>query len=152
MIRQLLALVLFAAAALLACQSGEAGSKRSDGKVKVEAKAGKADGGKQTIAVTIDIDKGWHVYANPVKHPMFEEAATVVEIRAGGKKVDAKVKYPAGTERTEKGVGKLQIYEGQVVIEAVVEGGTGPYEVSVRVNACDEGKCLPSGTVKVQVP
>ena len=31
------------------------------------AKGSKLDAdGKQTVAITIQIDKGWHIYANPV--------------------------------------------------------------------------------------
>jgi len=144
---------LLAVALLLtwvACQPGEAGIK-SDSKVKVDARAGKAEAGKQTISVTIQIDKGWHIYANPVENEDLADAKTVVEVKAGGKKLNAKVKYPAGNIHRDKTVGDYNVYEGKVTIEAVVEG-KGPYEVNVRVQACDEGKCLLPAIVKTTVP
>ena len=132
----------------------EAGEK-SDSKVKVTATAGKlgADG-KQTIAVTIAIEKGWYIYANPVQSEDFEDNRTTVSIKAKGK-VEAKVNYPAGKS---KAMGKIKynVYEDKVTIEALVQrsaGDTSPLEVSVGVNSCSQkGVCLLPATVKLMVP
>src|SRR5438876_3852468 len=72
-----------------------AGAKKDD-KVKLTASATKPDAaGKQIVTVTFVIDKGWHIYANPVGNELLAEARTVVDIKAAGKPV-VTVKYPAG--------------------------------------------------------
>jgi len=141
------------ASACVAIQFGAAGVARSDSKIKVEARAGKADSaGKQTIRVTIDIAKGWHIFANPVKNEDYDANKTVVEVRSGGKMVAAKVSYPDGKVLDVPKIGKMQVYEGRVTIDALVDAVQGPMEISVRVNACNDNKCLPEGTAKLTVP
>jgi DsbC/DsbD-like thiol-disulfide interchange protein len=121
--------------------------------VKVQATAGKPDdSGKQTITVQLTIEKGWHVYANPVDHEDLAGTETVVTVKSDGKAVAAKVKYPAGTSHTEKGIGTFKIYEDKVTIQAELAKAPGPLEVSVKFQACDANRCLPSRTVKVNVP
>lgn len=135
----------------------EAGQK-SDSKVKATAKATKAgDDGKQTVTITIDIEKGWYIYANPVGAEDFEGNKTRVSINAK-EKVVASVKYPEGKVKTEK-LGKeevkLRIYEDKVTIQALVTrtmGDTSPLQISIDVNSCNKGTCLPPGTVKLTVP
>jgi hypothetical protein len=120
--------------------------------VKVQAKAGKAAAGdKQLVVVTLDIDKGWHVYANPVANEDLASAETTVQIKAAGKALAAKVKYPEGTSHTEKGIGTFKIYEHQVNIEAEFPRSDNAVEVSVKFQACDATRCLPSKTVTVSV-
>ena len=54
-----------------------AGGRKSDSQVKAKATATKPnDNGQQTVTVTIDINKGWHIYANPVDHEFLENGAT----------------------------------------------------------------------------
>jgi DsbC/DsbD-like thiol-disulfide interchange protein len=148
-----LGLVLAALALGLAAQSLSAGSKLNP--VSVQATAGKPDdGGKQTITVQIKIDKGWHIYANPVKHEDLTSAQTTVTVKAGGKALPAKVMYPAGTAHTDKLVGTFNIYEDQVTIKAEVlrpSGETGPMEVNVKYQACDAKQCLTPKTVKIEL-
>ena len=48
-----------------------------------------------------------------------------------------------------------QFAEGEVVIKAMVErakGDTGPLEVSVKLQACNESTCLLPATIKLSVP
>jgi thiol:disulfide interchange protein len=145
-----LGLILAALAIGLATQSTSAGGKLDP--VKVTATAGKPDdGGKQTVTIDINIDKDWHIYANPVKHEDLAPAQTTVTIKAGGKAVPAKIHYPAGTEHTDKTVGTFNIYEGKVTIKADVQrpsGEQGALEVSVKYQACDPKRCLTPKTVK----
>jgi uncharacterized protein len=144
----------FAVAGLALVLPVQAGEK-SDAKVKATAKASKlgADG-KQTVTITIDIDKDWYIYANPVKSEDFEDNKTRVTIKAK-EKVDANVLYPAGKEKAYGKI-KMNIYEKSVVIEALVKrspGDTSPLQVSIDVNSCSQkGVCLLPGTVKLTVP
>jgi DsbC/DsbD-like thiol-disulfide interchange protein len=149
-----LLLAAFAVAALALILPVCAGEK-SDAKVKATAKASKlgADG-KQTVTITIDIEKDWYIYANPVKSEDFEDNKTRVTIKAKDK-VDANVLYPTGKTK-EYGKIKMNIYEKSVVIEALVKrspGDTSPLQISIDVNSCSQkGICLQPGTVKLTVP
>ena len=122
--------------------------------VSVKADKAGADG-KQTIVVTLDINSGWHAYANPVGNEDFENNATVIKV-SGKDKVAIKVDYPKGKAKEDKVVGNYNIYVGKVDIPVTVQrasGDTGPLEVSVRFMTCSfKGFCLPAETVKVTVP
>lgn len=129
---------------------------KSDAKVKATAKASKigADG-KQTVTITLDIEKDWYIYANPVKAEDFEDNRTRVSIKAK-EKVDTNVLYPAGKTK-ELGKLKYNIYEKSVTIEAIVKrapGDTSPLQLSIDVNSCSakDNVCLQPGTVKLTVP
>ncbi len=145
------------AVALLAYSAGTARAqiKKSDSFVKVTAQATKPDAdGKQTVDITLDIEKPWHLYANPVENEDLTNAQTVVALSAKGKLEDIKIDYPAGKVHTDHGA-KYNIYEGKVVIKAHLKrakGDSGPLEVSVKLQACDAKRCLLPATVKVSVP
>jgi len=153
------ALLAFAALALLLhSDAGAGGSRKSDGKVKASATATKVDAkGEQTVTITLAIDKGWHIYANPVNHKeeFLDGAKTKVKISAKAK-VEASVKYPAGaTHVDKKSKDQYDIYEGTVKIEAKVKrsgGDTSPLELIIDVQACDSSVCLEPGKLKLMVP
>ncbi len=153
------ALVL-ALLAILVCDAGPAlaQAKKSDAVVKVEAKADdKADAdGKQTITITLDIDKPWHIYANPVENEDLANVQTVVSIAAKGKLEDVKISYPAGKQNAnQNGEEKYRIYEGKVSIKAQIKrarGDNGPLEVTIKLQACNDKTCLFPATIKKEVP
>jgi DsbC/DsbD-like thiol-disulfide interchange protein len=137
----------------------EAGDRKSDSKVKANAKASKAnEKGEQTVTITLDIEKGWHLYANPVNHnkEFLDAAKTKVAITAKEKLQSVSVKYPVGKTHVDKDTkDKYDIYEGVVKIEATVKraaGDTSPLEVTIAVQACDSSVCLEPGKVKLTVP
>lgn len=140
-----LALATFAATA-------PAQLKKSDSVVKVEAKAGKiADDGSQDVTVTLNIDKGWHLYANPVGNDDLTDNQVVVALGAKNELQNVKVAYPEGKLHVDKVVGNYKIYEGKVTIKASLrraKGDTDPIDVSVKVQACDASQCLVPATVK----
>ena len=160
--RGLIALALLTLAALaltlgpLGSPSAGAGKKKSY--TKVTAKATKPDAeGRQTVTVTMEIEKPWHAYANPVGNKDLEEAATLVRITSkGGKLEDVKIQYPPGKEEKDKIVGAYRIYEDKVTITGLVrraKGDTAPLEVAVRYMTCHpKGQCLPVEVVKLSVP
>lgn len=135
--------------------SASAGDK-SDSKIKAMATASKlgADG-KQTVTITLEIEKGWYIYANPMNSntDVLEGNETRVAVKTKDK-VKASVKYPAGKQKKD---GKYQydIYEDRIVIQAEVQraaGDTGPLQVSIDVNTCKKNVCLLPGTVMLTVP
>ena len=98
------------------------------------------------------VQKPWHIYANPVQHDDLEPAATVVNVRAGDKKVNAAVKYPDG--KVEKGPdGKpYRTYEGEAVITATIDGkDVDGLEVRLTAMACDSERCLAKATIRIPV-
>src|SRR5262249_60867685 len=69
--------------------------KTSEAVVKVTAKSDKPSvDGKQLVTITLNIDKDWHTYANPVGLEDLESAQTVVEITGKTKQDSIKLAYP----------------------------------------------------------
>jgi uncharacterized protein len=130
---------------------GSTAPKTSDSKVKATVNAGKqGQDGKQTIDVTLDIEKGWHLYANP--NDKFPDNSVVVTASAGGKPLTAKVDYPKGTPgKPDEG----DLYVGTVTIKVTVDRsklGSAPIDLKVAVSACDANTCLLPGDIKLNVP
>jgi DsbC/DsbD-like thiol-disulfide interchange protein len=158
MVRRLNARLLgglaLAALAGLLLPLAQAGSRKSDSVVKAKA-AASADGGKQVILVTLDIEPGWHVYANPVGNEDLAPAQTEIKVAAGGKAVPSQVQYPAGKLVKDKLVGDYQVYAGTVTIPVALQQAPntgGPVDVSVSIQACNDKSCLQPATLKVSVP
>ena len=143
-----------AAATVFTTAPCQADATKSESKVKIEATAGKPDAdGKQVVTVKIAIDKGWHLYANPVPKDF---AGVPVEVKYGGKTKPAvfKVDYPPGKEVKDPTEGNYQIYEDMAEIKVTLQrdkSDTSPLELSVKVQTCNEKTCLPPATVKVPV-
>ena len=133
----------------------QAGDK-SDAKVKATAMATKlSPDGKQTVTLTLDVEKGWYIYANPMNAntDVLDGNQTRVSFKAK-ENVPAEVKYPKGKQKVD-GKYMYNIYEGTVVIETQIRrsaGDTTPLRVSIDVNACRKGECLLPGTVVLTVP
>jgi DsbC/DsbD-like thiol-disulfide interchange protein len=143
--------VLGLAVLAFAAPSLPGGAKKSDSVVKVKATLDTSAAGKDVVVVKIDIQQGWHLYANPVKNDDLTASQVVVKIAD----VPATITYPAGKSVEEKTIGKYQIYEDKVEIRATLDrpaGAKGPVEVSVRLYSCSDMTCLPPATVKLTVP
>jgi DsbC/DsbD-like thiol-disulfide interchange protein len=144
-------------AAILLCDSATAlaQARKSDSVVKVDATTDKPDAdGKQTVTITLDIENGWHVYANPVENEDLTNAQTVVSISAKLKLENVKVEYPAGKLQKDHGE-KYKIYEGKAVIKAQVKrakGDNSPLEMTITLQACNDKTCLLPATIKKELP
>jgi DsbC/DsbD-like thiol-disulfide interchange protein len=130
-------------------------SQKSDSKVKITATAGKPDNdGKQVVIIKLDIEKGWHAYANPVGED-FPGLPTTVTITAKQKPAKVQITYPRGKLVMDKDAGNHFIYEGEVTIKATVhraKGDAGPFQVSVKIQTCNEKSCLLPATIHLTVP
>jgi DsbC/DsbD-like thiol-disulfide interchange protein len=130
------------------------GAITSGSKVKIKTEATKIDSdGKQTVTLYLDIDKGWHLYANPVGQKDLEPAQTVVTVKAGTALKDVNIEYPGGKVIKDKDLGDYCIYEEKVVIKLHVvrtAGDSSPLEVSMDIQASG-GNCLFPSTVKLTV-
>jgi uncharacterized protein YyaL (SSP411 family) len=110
-----------------------------------------------TLEVTLDIEKGWHVYANPAGEGSL--IPTTVTVSAANKPEDVKVVFPAGKAKKDDVLGEtIYLYEGRVVIPVslrrpAVDGkpDNSALEVTVRFQACSDSQCLAPKTVKLKV-
>src|SRR3954447_21655424 len=85
-----------ASACLIAADGGQAGGK-NESHVKLSATAGKIEAnGRQVVTIKMDVDKGWHAYANPVKNEAFEPNRTEVKISGARKLTAVTIEYPNG--------------------------------------------------------
>ena len=138
--------------AALALAAPAAAQKRSDEVVKATAKADKPDAdGKQMVTITLDIDKEYHIYANPIGNEDLASNQTVVTVP--GKAKLEKVEYPVGKVKPDKVVGDYKVYKDKVTIKATVRraaGDSDPVEFAIKLMACTDTKCLQPGTVKVK--
>ena len=131
--------------------------KKSGSVVKVEAKAGSAgEDGLQNVTITLAIDKGWHIYANPVGFDDLASSQTTITLSSGKKLGNVRITYPEGKLVKDKVLGgEYKIYENKVTIKASFRreaGDTGPLEVATKFQACNASSCLLPATVKVTVP
>jgi DsbC/DsbD-like thiol-disulfide interchange protein len=144
--------VLLACLALLAA----APARKSDAVVKITPTATKPDAdGNQVLTLELDVEKGWHLYANPVGNEDLADSQVSVSVTAKEKPESVKVEYPEGKLKKDATLGDYKIYEDKVTIKAQVrraKGDTGPLDVSVKLQACDKGSCLLPATVKLSVP
>jgi DsbC/DsbD-like thiol-disulfide interchange protein len=151
----ILAASLIVSSIVQAAQDGRPGrARRSESQVKVDAVAAQPDAmGNQVVLVTLTIDSGWHVYANPVgKDPI--GTPTTITIEGNPKPQAVQVDYPPGKLVKDEFAGDHYVYEGTVTIRANVRrvrGDKGPLQVAVRLQACTEKKCLLPATIKQTV-
>lgn len=126
---------------------------KSDSKVKITAKASKpAADGVETVVVNLKIEKGWHIYANPVGNQDLAEVATHLAFESKGKVEVVKIAYPAGKVIKDKVVGDYNVYEDTIEVSAQVKRAkddTGPFQVVVKIQACNDKACLLPSVVKI---
>jgi hypothetical protein len=149
------ALALLAGLALAAYPADAAAqAKKSDAVVKAVAKADKpGPDGKQTVTLTLAVDSPWHLYANPVGNTDLADNETTVTV--GGKAKVEKVEYPAGKTIKDAVVGDYKVYEGTVTIKVHLQrakNDSGPVDLQVKFQACNDKMCLLPATIKVAVP
>jgi DsbC/DsbD-like thiol-disulfide interchange protein len=131
-------------------------AKKSDAVIKVTAKGSKPDAdGKQTVTISLQVDDGWHIYANPPGDDVLQPVKTVVRV-TGKDRLLVKVNYPPGKLIEDKDIGiAFRFYEGKIEVKALVQpvdGQVGPLEVTVKIGkASNDRVCLSPATVKVPV-
>jgi len=113
---------------------------RSEDHVRVRLVRPEA-GSPSEFVVSMTIEEGWHVNANPASLPFL--IATAVEVVDGNG--SAKVRYPAGRSfRPEFSSAAIQVYEGTLEIPVSLEDGADSSErLALRFQACDASRCLP---------
>ncbi len=145
---------LLLAALALGPTAGRADAQlvKSDKAVKIAAKANKPDAdGNQTVTLTLEVEKPYHIYANPAGNDSLKSVQTTVRFttKLDG---DPKVEYPAGKLVKDEVTGDYRTYEGTVTIKAQVKrvkGDDSPLALTVKIQACDDKSCLAPATVKL---
>jgi hypothetical protein len=100
------------------------------------------------------IDQPWHLYANPVGLEDLADAQTTVTVSAKTKPEQVKIEYPPGKEMKDTVVGNYKVWEDKVIIKAHVrraKDDSGPLELTVKFQACNDKTCLLPATIKVPV-
>jgi len=106
------------------------------------------------VTITLQIDEGWHLYANPVGSEDYVSSQTTLTVDAKVKPKDVKVEYPAGKEIEDKILGKYKVYDDKATIKATVTrgaGDSGPLELTLKFQACTDKQCLLPVTKKLKV-
>jgi len=106
---------------------------------------------KKIIEVTVDIEGGWHLNANPASMDFL--IPTVADIQAN-QKSKVEVIYP-NAEKLTTPLGEINVYAGQIKIKTVVTSSQPIDEKKLRlllqVQACKETTCYPPSQIAVNV-
>jgi hypothetical protein len=113
--------------------------------VKIAVEPGKPEaGGPQRLVITLTIQKGYYVFANPPGKDS-EGLETRVKVASKGRAREVKITYPKGEAVNVEALGVCYYtYKGMVTFEAVVdrpEGDDEPLLVRVRVRPYDDRGC-----------
>ena len=108
----------------------------------------KLPAGKQVrMVLVVDIEKGWHINANP-SNPDFLEATKLAIKSKYGTKL-AKIKYPKPKKTKVDGFDEpFHIYEGKVIIHGLLEippnanVKTEEFQITLDYQACNDNRCL----------
>lgn len=114
-------------------------------------------GGTAQLVVTLKIQSGYHVNANP---PTFSYLkATELDIPASEGISASSISYPAPLTRKFAFADKLlAVYEGETEIKAIIKAdnaaGKGEHLIAarLRVQACDDQVCYPPGQIELRIP
>jgi len=118
--------------------------------VRVSA-ASRTSGGRPEIVVTLDIERGYHVNANPATFDfLIPTRVSFAEVRA------VEVRYPAPKSfKSSFAPDVLSVYEGTVQVVAELEDGAldNRRELSATVDAqaCTETVCLPPARIVLTI-
>ncbi|MGH6737082.1 MAG: DUF255 domain-containing protein [Methyloceanibacter sp.] len=108
-----------------------------------------SDAEHDLIAITLSIDPGYHINANPASLDYL--IPTTVRVPGAGQ---AKVTYPPGKMFSTKFLDHgISVYEGSVTISVELPKGSGAkarhLPVEIEVQACTDEICLPPATISV---
>lgn len=114
-------------------------------------------GSSAEATVQLNIDRGYHVNANPPSYPYLK--ATEIEIPTAHGLSVAFITYPDALTRKFAFAEKpLAVYEGQtpIKINLKADKSTPPGSLNLsgklRVQACDEQVCYAPGTIDLSIP
>jgi uncharacterized protein YyaL (SSP411 family) len=142
---------LLASAAELSTTAKTAQVPLLDSAAHVKATAhSESDADRNRIVITLSIDPGYHVNANPASLDYL--IPTTVRVPGADQ---AKITYPAGKVFKPKFLAEgLSVYEGSVTLSVELPKGSlakiRTLPVQIEVQACTDEICLPPATISAQ--
>ena len=112
-----------------------------------------APGGECDVSLTLTIQKGWHLYANPAGNEVVKP--TVLALAPNSLAQLVEVRYPPGESKTlaSSGAEEVSLYEGEVILTARVrldkDTPADTLTFQLRYQACNDRACLAPTTLKV---
>ena len=101
------------------------------------------------LTVTINIDRGYHINANPASEPFLIATQLFVTGQA-----DIEVEYPQSqTFKAAFAPQAIDVFQGRIILKAklpISDSGNHP-DLDLRVQACNEKVCLAPTTIAVPV-
>ncbi|MEK7737261.1 MAG: thioredoxin domain-containing protein [Pseudomonadota bacterium] len=100
-----------------------------------------------TLVLTIKVDDGFHINANPASDPYLIATQLLLEGHP-----DVNVKYPAAQSfKARFAPNGIDVYQGRITLQAHLPSAlaTPPPAASLRVQACNDEVCLAPATLAV---
>lgn len=107
-------------------------------------------GGTCDVAILLEVEEGWHVYANPVKADW--QIPTSLKVASKNGTTLSHTLYPAGEQMTVQGE-QISVYEGRVLlfatlnVPATAAGTQEELSFQIRYQPCNDSQCLAPTTV-----
>jgi len=114
-------------------------------------------GGSNEATVTVEVQNGYHVNANPATDPWLKPTEVVAQSDDGV--TVGFVKYPTALKKKFSFSDKqLAVYEGEFPIKVLLKADKtatkGPHKVAAKLNiqACDDQVCYAPGSLQLSIP
>lgn len=114
-------------------------------------------GGSAEANITLTIQSGYHVNANPPTFPYLK--ATALDVSAADGISLGSITYPKALEKKFPFAEKpLAVYEGTTIVKALLKAdpaakpGQRSLSAQVRIQACDDQVCYAPGTLSLALP
>jgi uncharacterized protein YyaL (SSP411 family) len=122
-----------------------------------ERAASFAPGQELDVHISVMIQDGWHIYANPTGVPDLKPTTIQLDRASERFATLVKVTYPAGEARVLGSIGteKIPLYEGKVQVTARVRLAEttkpGPADLKLELNyqACNDRLCLAPAVLEI---
>jgi hypothetical protein len=124
--------------------------RKSDDVVTAKLTLDPAKDGRRAFTLELKVDEPWHLYANPVGPEMLAESRTEVAVYVGARRWTRRWTTRRGRRSPTRWSGSTRSTRARRPIKGSFAAGEVEVEVRVSVNACKEGLCLPSGTLKLK--
>jgi DsbC/DsbD-like thiol-disulfide interchange protein len=117
-----------------------------------------APGREFDVVVSVTVQDGWHIYANPTGAPELKPTSLELDPASGPSTTLVKVAYPAGEAKVLGSIGteKIPLYEGKVQFTArlrlAADAKPGPVQLTLKLTyqACNDRLCL--APAKLEIP
>ena len=114
-------------------------------------------GGSAEASVTLTIQNGYHVNANPPSFPYLR--ATEITVQPGEGLSVGFITYPTAlTKKFSFADQPLAVYEGDAVVKVMLKATTSATKgqrslpAKVQIQACDDQVCYAPGTLELSLP